>query len=82
MPQPIKADGDTWRARLSECPPRPETQAVVFFCVTTSQRPYRVVEVPADRLKNAEELEALRDSELRELFEASRSLDYPQMYLR
>jgi len=53
---------------------------VLFFCETSGQRPYRVVEVPRDRIDGPEELEALSERELMELFRASRSLDFPRTY--
>lgn len=80
MTRRIRADGDRWRARLGSVAPGPDRQTVLFFCETTGQRPYRVVEVPRDRLPGPEALEALSDGELAELFEASRSLDFPRTY--
>ena len=40
----IKADGDTWKAQLGE---EGGGRVVLFFCTTTDQRPYRVVEIDA-----------------------------------
>lgn len=80
MTRRIKADGDRWRVQLGQDPPAPGRQTILFFCETTGQRPYRVVEVSRDRVEGPEELEALSDRELRELFEASRSLDFPRTY--
>lgn len=76
----IRADGDRWRVRFSERPPHPGVNALVFFCVTTNQRPYRVVEVDARELPDASALEALSDHELRDLFERSGSMDFPHRY--
>lgn len=78
----IKADGDTWSVRLAERPDAEGVQTVLFFCVTTSQRPYRVAQVPRERLPDADALAALSDRELEELYAASGSMDYPRSYER
>jgi len=78
MGRTIRADGDTWSARLSERPPRPGFQTIVFFCETTGQRPYRVVDVPDERLGGAGVLEALPEGDLQRLFEESGSLGSPR----
>ena len=80
MTQKIRADGDRWRVRMGTEPPGPDLQAVLFFCETSGQRPYRVVEVSRERVPDAGALEALPAGELRKLFEASRSLDFPRSY--
>ncbi|MDP2480492.1 MAG: hypothetical protein Q8W51_04010 [Candidatus Palauibacterales bacterium] len=80
MARKIRADGDVWRAQLSAHPPRAGVQAVVFFCVTTGQRPYRVVEVPSERVAGLEDLEALSEADLGDLFRQSRSLGSPRTY--
>lgn len=74
----LKAGGDTWAVRLGRRPPGPDMQVVLFFCRTTDQRPYRVVEVPTERLPDEESLAALSRAELEELFESSRSMDFPR----
>lgn len=68
--------------RLAERPSLDGSRAVLFFCVTTDQRPYRVVEVPPDRIADEGALERLSDDELRELFAESRSMDFPRNYHR
>lgn len=80
MSRRIRADGDRWRVRLGQQASGPDVRTVLFFCETTGQRPYRVVEVPRDRIDGPEELEALSERELMELFRASRSLDFPRTY--
>lgn len=80
MGRSIKADGDTWTVRVGERPPSPDVRHLLFFCRTTDQRPYRVVEVSADRVADGEALDRLSDDELRELFAASRSMDYPRSW--
>ena len=75
MPK-IKAAGDTWSVRIGEESSAPELQAILFFCATNSQRPYRVIEVPRSRIAGAEALEAMSAAELRELFDASTSMNY------
>lgn len=76
----IKADGDRWAARLSETPPSPDVQAVVFFCVSTGQRPYRVVEVSREALPDEKALEGLSREKLEELFRDSRSMGFPHSF--
>ena len=75
----VKAEGDTWSVRLGERA-RPGTRTLLFFCTTTSQRPYRVVEVPQERVGDLDDLEKLDETALQELFRASCSMGYPQTY--
>lgn len=74
MARKIEADGDTWVVRVGERREAPGITTVVFFCKTTDQRPYRVAEVPDDRIADADDLEALSDRELTELYRESGSL--------
>lgn len=76
----IKADGDTWMARLGDKRTGATMRPVLFFCTTTDQRPYRVVEVPADRFDGAEDLDGLTEEDLRGLFADSRSMGVPREY--
>lgn len=76
----IRIDGDRWKIRMSRERAGPGRKAVVFFPETTDQRPYRVVEVPADRVASTEELEALSERELEELFHEARSMGFPGTY--
>lgn len=76
----IRMDGDRWKVRLSRTPPHPEVQAVVFFPVTSNQRPYRVAEVPEDRVPDPEALDSLSERELEELFRDASSMGYPHSY--
>lgn len=78
MSRTLKAEGDRWTARLGEA--RGERRPVLFFCTTTDQRPYRVVEVEASRFASDDDLEALGGDELGKLFEASRSMGAPRGY--
>ena len=80
MTREIRADGDRWRVRLSAEPPAPGTRTLVFFPVTCDQRPFRVVEVPEERVGGEEALEALSDRELRELFDEASSMGFPRSY--
>jgi hypothetical protein len=75
----IKADGDTWDARLGG-PTRDGFRTVVFFCASNGQRPYRVIEVPAERFSSQEELDGMPANELRELFGATVSMGAPRSY--
>lgn len=67
MATEIKADNDTWSARLGGSD-REGFRSVVFFCASNGQRPYRVVEVPVDRFASQEDLDLLSDGDLRDLF--------------
>ncbi len=74
----LKADGDTWEARLGER--RGSEAALVFFCRTTDQRPWRVVPVDAERFPTEADVDRLPEKELRDLFGASRSMGVPRDY--
>lgn len=76
----IRVDGDRWKVRLGRERSRRGVRAVLFFPVTSDQRPYRVVEVPEDEVEDQEALEALHEERLRELFDASSSLGVPGTY--
>ena len=73
----IKIDGDVWKVRLGEERPRPGVRLILFFSQPTGQRPYRVVEVPADRFTSQGDVEKLGKKSLMELFERSTSMDVP-----
>jgi len=77
----IKAEGDVWRAELAE---ENGERVVVFFCQSTDQRPYRVVRLDPDRYGGSEAPEEIPEEmpeeELRDLFEASRSMGIPRDY--
>jgi hypothetical protein len=73
----IEADGDRWRVRLGNDRPRPGVRVVLFFCETTDQRPYRVVEVSEERFRTQADVEGLSSEETLELYRGSVSLDYP-----
>lgn len=73
----FKADGDAWSVRLGETSGREGFRTLLFFCVTTNQRPYRVVEVPEERLADQAAVDKLDDASVEELFRASRSMGYP-----
>lgn len=77
MSATLKADGDTWRVRFGGTEQEP---VVLFFCVTTDQRPYRVVRVAPGRFSDGAELDALSADDLRALFRGSRSLGAPAEY--
>lgn len=79
-PQKLKADGETWIVRLGERVEREGFRTVLFFCETTNQRPYRVIEVPEESIQGPDDLQALDEAAIKALFEASRSLGYPQRY--
>lgn len=74
MARELEADGDTWVVRVGERREAPGVTTILFFCKTTDQRPYRVAEVPDDRIAGAGDLEVLSERELVELFRQSGSL--------
>ena len=80
MSRELKADGDTWSARLSEQPADGDVRLVLFFCISSDQRPWRVAEVAAARVPDEESLDRLDESELRALYDASGSMDIPREY--
>lgn len=75
----IKADNDTWSARLGSSD-REGFRTVVFFCTSNGQRPYRVVEVTADRFSSQDDLELLSDADLRDLFGDTTSMGAPRTF--
>lgn len=75
MARTIHADGDDWRGRVGERHAREGYRTVVFFCASNGQRPWRVVEVAADRIRGQEDLDRLSRDELLELFGRTRSMD-------
>lgn len=76
----INADGDTWTVRLGREGSSRDRRAVLFFCRTTNQRPYRVVEVAENELDGPDAFQALSKQRLGELFAASRSMGFPREY--
>ncbi len=75
MARTIQVDGDDWRGQVGERHPRPGHRTVVFFCASNGQRPWRVVEVPEERIHGQEDLDRLSRDELLELFGRTRSMD-------
>lgn len=73
----LRAEGDTWRVRLGGTEDEP---VLLFFCVTTDQRPYRVVRVAPGRFSDGEDLRQLSEDDLRALFQGSKSLGAPVEY--
>lgn len=80
MTRKIRVDGDRWEVRLSADPQAPGTRALVYFPVTCDQRPFRVVEVPEERVGDEEALASLSERELRELFHEASSMGFPHRY--
>jgi hypothetical protein len=75
----IKADNATWTARLGGLS-REGFRTVVFFCSSNGQRPYRVTEVPVERIPSQESLDRLSEDETRELFANTGSMGAPRSY--
>jgi hypothetical protein len=69
------ADGDRWEATLDRHDRRRAVQTIVFHCVSNTQRPYRVIEVPDDAL-NGRSLESLSKDEMAQLFGRTHVMDY------
>lgn len=80
MAREIRIDGDRWRVKLGEELPRAGRRAILFFPITSDQRPYRVVEVEEDRVSGPTALAALSERELLRLFRESSSLGAPRSY--
>lgn len=80
MGRKFKAEGDSWSVRLSEKSPSPEVQVVLFFCLSTDQRPYRVVEVSREGIPDEAALKSMSEQELEELFRASNSMGFPRTF--
>lgn len=80
MAREIRVDGDRWKVQLSRERPRRGLLAVLFFPVTSDQRPYRVIEVSEDAFEDQATLESLSEDRLRELFDASSSMGFPRTY--
>jgi hypothetical protein len=71
----IDADGETWEASLDRHEPHPGVTALVFSCLTNSQRPWHVVEIPSSDV-NGKGVEALGDDYLHTLFARSQTMDF------
>jgi hypothetical protein len=71
----FSADGDKWRVTTDELDRRRAVRTIVFHCVTNSQRPYRVIEVP-DEVFGSREIGSLSKQELGDLFSRTHVMDY------
>lgn len=75
MRELFHADGDTWRVSSDAHDSDRAVHTVVFHCISNSQRPYRVVEIP-DPLLNGRDVEEMHETELSELFSRSQTMDF------
>jgi hypothetical protein len=75
MRELFQADGDTWRVSSDAHDSQRAVHTVVFHCVSNSQRPYRVVEVP-DPLLDDRDVDSMKEPELTELFGRSQTMDF------
>jgi hypothetical protein len=75
MGELFKGDGDSWRVTVDRHDRRRAVETFVFHCVSNSQRPYRVIEVPEDVL-GGRSVESLSGKELAELFAGTHTMDY------
>jgi hypothetical protein len=73
----VRADDERWEVRIDRFDPHPGIHALVFFCLSNPQRPWHVVEVPADQVPGADELAALPEDRLVALFADSDPMDFP-----
>lgn len=80
MAREIRIDGDRWRVKLGEEPPRAGRRSLLFFPVTCDQRPFRVVEVDEERLSGEGAVASLSERELRQLFHEASSMGFPETY--
>lgn len=75
MERPIEMDGDRWIATVDRRSAHPGMHAVVFHCVSDGQRPYRVIEVPADESREGSDT-GFNERELKEMFSNAHTMDY------
>ena len=68
-------DGDRWVATVDRQAAHPGMHALVFTCVSDPQRPYRVIEIPADDREGPAPPD-FSERELRDLFGSSQTMDY------
>ncbi|HSJ24491.1 MAG TPA: hypothetical protein VK929_07490 [Longimicrobiales bacterium] len=71
----MDADGDSWRVTSFEDDRRRAVRTVVFHCLSNTQRPYRVVEIPDDMLGD-DGVDGLSSREMDDLFRRTHSMDY------
>ena len=75
MSELLQADGDSWRWTSEPHDGHSGARAIVFHCISDSGRPYRVVEV-AEELIRERDIASLRAPELQDLFARSHTMDY------
>ena len=71
----FQADGDTWRVSSDAHDSQRAVHTLVFHCVSNSQRPYRVIEVP-DPILEGRDVDTMGEAELTVLFGRSQTMDY------
>jgi hypothetical protein len=71
----VSADGDTWGVTSDGYDERRGVRTVVFHCLSNSQRPYRVTEVPESLLADRT-LDSIGDGELGDLFNRTQIMDF------
>jgi hypothetical protein len=71
----FQADGDTWRVSSDAHDSQRAVHTLVFHCVSNSQRPYRVIEVP-DPVLEGRDVDTMGEAELTALFGRSQTMDY------
>lgn len=71
----LSAGGDTWRVTSTGDDPRRDVRTFVFHCLSNTQRPYRVIEVPSG-VADDRPLDRIPDRDLGELFDRAHALDY------
>jgi hypothetical protein len=71
----IDADGDSWRVTSFEDDRRRAVRTLVFHCLSNTQRPYRVVEVPDGTLEG-DDVGSLSKELLGDLFRRTHAMDF------
>ena len=69
----LKAEGEEWEATIEQDADGDGSANVVFHCVSNSQRPYRVAELPSGETREAE---SWAERDLMDLFATSQTMDY------
>lgn len=69
-------DGEQWRAYLGSDPPHPGLLPLIFHCTSNPSHGWRVVEVSDREYRSDDDIDALGDADLADLFRRSKPFDY------
>lgn len=75
MRDEFRADGERWLVRTEASAEPSEVRTFVFHCVSNTNRPYRVVQVPGS-VVSSDAVQDLGEAELQDLFSRSHTMDY------